>query len=150
MTDDLATELRHLREAIEHMERRALAADDRADLRRLVPAAHALMGNASFTADDLRARVESSSPSPAAVAVAAVLAEHASENGGLRLFGRLLTRLVGAPTQGLRLVRVGTAREGALYAIASTGRRNTRTRAGSEATDCARSAAPTDNRPTTT
>jgi hypothetical protein len=145
-TDEL---LLRLSEAIEHLERRQLAKDDRADLVRLLPAAHALMGHASFTAEDLEATVQRNSTSPAAVVVAAVIAEHTTPAGGLRLFGRLLTRLVGAPTHGLRLERVGNAREGAVYAIASTGRCNTRARAGREATDCARSAAPTDNRSTT-
>jgi hypothetical protein len=112
---DLRAEVAELREDMQFLLRRLLATDDRRDLVRLLPAAHALLGNQVWSASSL---ADAAAVSPDGGPLSLLIAENVTERGGLRGFGRLLARLEGAPLGGLRLVRCGTdARHGALYAI---------------------------------
>jgi hypothetical protein len=110
----LLEEVRALREDLQHLARRILAADDRAELARMLPAVEAQLGGQVWTAAELFA----AALAPDALALQQSVAQYATESGGLRSLGHLLDRCAGAVCSGLRLVRVGVGREGVTYMVA--------------------------------
>ncbi|MFT3816035.1 MAG: hypothetical protein QM750_00145 [Rubrivivax sp.] len=112
----LVDEVTAQREDIQFLTRRLLAAEDRATLAELLPLVAAVMGGAAWTASDLAGRAVTGT-STAAGALSELIARQDSAAGGLRAFGRLLSRIEGAPAGGMRLVRVGTTSRTAVYRL---------------------------------
>lgn len=110
-------ELQALREDMQHALRRMLAIQDRRDLAVFLPAAYTVLGHRTWTAAEcVKAAMASTDPAGRAL-MADVFADYTSEPGGLRSFGKFLSRCDGAVCGGLRLVRVGDDDAGGLYAI---------------------------------
>jgi hypothetical protein len=109
----LLEEVRALREDLQHLARRILAADDRAELARMLPAVETQLGGQVWTAAELFA----AALAPDAQALQQSVAYYASETGGLRSLGHMLDRCTGAVSNGLRLVRVGGGRDGVAYMV---------------------------------
>jgi hypothetical protein len=133
---ELVREVRELRADVRAVlagrpqrKRPTLEGRDRGALAALVPAIHAAIGGTIFCAVDLAALATL----PDRARLAAALAPVLRATGGLRPLGRLLARGAGHDFRGLRLRRVGDARDGACWLIET---RETRTR------DCAQGGAP--------
>ena len=102
----ILNELREMREELQHVARRTLAAPDRRDLATLLPA----MPCSASRHGPLPACAALNATSSA---LQALLADYATESGGLRSFGRFLERCNGIACAGRRLVAVGDDRAGA-------------------------------------
>lgn len=112
----MRAEQAELREDVQLLTRRLLKADDRAVLAELLPLAAAVMGDTTWTSEDLAARAVSLK-TPQADALAELIAAQDTEAGGLRAFGKTLGRIEGISVGGLRLVRSGTEGGVALWAV---------------------------------
>ena len=135
----ILSELAALRDDVQHLSRRILAADDRRELALLLPAAWGVMGNTTWTANDLARRAVLATGLHGA-ALLEVLDQNNSTSGGLRAFGRLLARIEGVACAGLRLERQGVdGNRAALYVVRSVSgfqASETGTASGAEPSDC--------------
>ena len=116
MTDAAVLELRRQAAALEaladevaELRRCLLEKHDRRTGARLVPALQRLTRGQPFGPAEVAA-LSLNASGPAAGVVRDALADRADEDGGLRGFGRLLTRLQGTRFGGLRLVPAGAGR----------------------------------------
>lgn len=115
--EPLCREIAEQREALEHLERRALAATDRRDLSVLLPAARDLLGTAVWTVPEFVARA-STATNPALHQLMNDLAEEHEGDGWMRALGKQFARLAGASAGGLRLLRIaGKERDWGSYTI---------------------------------
>lgn len=115
MTDAALVELRlvrqelaAVRESHDYLLRRLLDRDDRRTGAALLPLLAELMDGAIDVAGV--ATVALNDRSAAGQALRELVAEHVTDEGGLRAFGRMLARLEGVSLGGYRLVRDGAAR----------------------------------------
>jgi glutathione S-transferase len=116
MSEAVALELRRLqaeqaelRQAVEHLTRRLLAADDRRLGAALVPLLADVFDGAEFGAADIAAAALNGRDS-GAQALRELVAEFCTESGGVRALGRVLARLEGVSFDGCRLQCVGERR----------------------------------------
>lgn len=116
--DPAALEMRRLRDKVEelceeqrYVMRALLARDDRRAGLVLLPLVAELLGSCTFTAAGLLA-ASLNARTPAGQAAREVLADMATDSGGLRAFGRLLSRLEGVVLAGCRLQAAGETGEG--------------------------------------
>ena len=114
----LRAEVAALREDQQHLMRSLLARDDRRVGQVLLPLVAGLVGSGMFTAASLLAGALKDQ-TPAGQATRDVLADLATDTGGLRAFGRLLSRLEGAPLAGCRLQAAGEASDGRRWRVLS-------------------------------
>jgi len=99
---------------LQHALRRFLTPEDQRELRQLLPLVWDLEGDQVWSASSL---FTDALEDEDAAALRASLFEWADPRGGLRSFGRFLERCAGTKCTGLRLVRVGRPRTGALYVV---------------------------------
>lgn len=118
----LAAEQAELREAVEHLTRRLLAAEDRRTGVVLLPLLAELVGGETFTAASAAARALNDRTA-IGQAVRELLADVGMGAGGLRSLGRLLLRLDGAALGGVRLVPAGERREGLAWRLVQVSER---------------------------
>ena len=114
----LSAEVAALREDQQHLMRSLLARDDRRAGQVLLPLVAELVGSGTFTAASLLAGALKDQ-TPAGQAARDVLADLVTDTGGLRAFGRLLSRLEGAPLAGCRLQAAGETSEGRRWRVLS-------------------------------
>lgn len=110
----ILAELQALREDVQHLTRRLLPAQDRQELRELLPLVHALMGEATWSLPSLYAVA---TLAPDAKDLERRLEDWRTEVGGFRELGHVLMRGRGTVHHGLRLVYVGGDSEGALHTL---------------------------------
>lgn len=114
----LRAEVAALREDQQHLMRSLLTRDDRRAGQVLLPLVAELVGSGVFTAASLLAGALKDQ-TPAGEAARDVLADMVTDTGGLRAFGRLLSRLDGAPLSGCRLQAAGEASDGRRWRLLS-------------------------------
>ena len=114
----LRVEVAELRDEHRHLMRALLTREDRRSGVVLLPMVAELVGSGMFTAASLLAGALKDQ-TPAGQATRDVLADLATDTGGLRAFGRLLSRLEGAPLAGCRLQAAGEASDGRRWRVLS-------------------------------
>ena len=114
----LRAEVAALREDQQHLMRSLLARDDRRAGQVLLPLVAELVGGHLFTGPSLLAAALADRTA-AGQAAREVIADMATDAGGLRAFGRLLSRLDGVPLAGCRLQAAGEASDGRRWRLLS-------------------------------
>lgn len=109
----LAAQMVELQEEQQMLARRWLATEDQRDLAALLPLAYARMGSRAWTAVAL----SEAAVAAADTALCVRLRAWVTESGGLRSFGRFLGRVSDCACGGLRIVSVGSERDGVVYVI---------------------------------
>ena len=112
----LSAEVAALREDQQYLLRALLASDDRRIGQALLPMVAELVGCGMFTGQSLLAGALKDQ-TPVGLAARDVLADLVSDTGGLRAFGRMLSRLEGVPLAGCRLTPAGEASEGRRWRV---------------------------------
>jgi hypothetical protein len=109
-------EVRELREDLQFLMRALLTASDKRNALRFLPLIADVIGERPFTAPQVLAAALNDR-TPAGQALRELVREFVTDDGGLRTFGKLLSRIEGAPLAGCRLISAGEGRDGRRWRV---------------------------------
>ncbi|RIK69798.1 MAG: hypothetical protein DCC67_21070 [Planctomycetota bacterium] len=112
----LRAELAELREDQQFLMRALLQPADKRNAVALLPLIADVLGDRAFTAADVVAAALNTR-TPDGQALLELVRERATDDGGLRAFGKMLARIEGMPLAGCRLISAGDGRDGRRWRV---------------------------------